>query len=167
MEDRPQNIGDQRLAKQLPEQYSPDGNVPAGQWVYQIVAPTEPHMPKSGYRVSAGIISIVLGVVQLMQFLTFFRIHFPPRHFLDLVLALPVIIASAGTLVFGIRLLWAHRERRRGAPVTLLAFASLALAAAIGNAVFMPMFFPVLIMLLAVPAIVLLAIGLFRETRGL
>ena len=135
-----------------PPLYSPDG-----QWTYAWVS----NAPKSsGYRVGAGITSIVLGSWLYIQFLVGVSLGLGVLAFLSLV-------AAGGTVVSGIVLLAKQRSRGRGVAVTVLSFAGLALfvgflhlAGRAGPGMFFFNF------LLSVPVLVVMGIGLSRETRS-
>lgn len=139
--------------QQAPQpQYSPDG-----QWTCTVASNT----PKSsGYRVAAGITSIVLGPWLFLQFLVGASQGLGALAFLSL-------IAAGGTLVSGIVLLAKQRSRGRGVAVTVLSFAGLALFIGFlhlaGRAGARMFFFDCL---LSVPVLVVMGIGLFRETRS-
>lgn len=139
--------------QQAPQpRYSPDG-----QWTYAGAS----NAPKSSwYRVGAGITSIVLGSWLFLQFLVGASLGLGILAFLSLV-------AAGGTVVSGIVLLAKQRSRGRGVAVTVLSFAGLALfvgflhlAGRAGPGMFFFNF------LLSVPVLVVMGIGLSRETRS-
>lgn len=130
-----------------PLQYSPDGR-----WTYT------PASRSSGYRIAAGTTSIVLGAWLFLQFLVGASQGLGFLAFLSLV-------AAGGTLTAGIVLLAKQRGWERGAPVTVMSFAGFALFVGVlhlASRSGVGMFF--FNFLLSVPVLIVMGIGLSRES---
>ncbi|MFF1880165.1 hypothetical protein ACFVVC_01685 [Pseudarthrobacter sp. NPDC058196] len=131
-----------------PQQYAP-------QW-----APPSAKPKSSGFRVAAGIVGIVLGFFTLIEA--------GPGFGHNAFIALLLLIAALGNITSGILLLVTQRGRTRGAPITAISFAGFALLASL-MAIAVPYYggAPFIIdVLLATPVIVVMSLGLSRETRG-
>lgn len=145
-------VNGQQLQYSYP-QYGQASPQYAPQWY-----PPAPQPKSSGFRVAAGIVGIVLGVVLLFGAMAGFGSNS--------IAGLLLLVAAVGNVTTGIVLLASQRGRTRGAPITSISFAGFALLAAllavpfIGGAV---LFF---VVLLAAPVIILLGLGLAREKSG-
>lgn len=120
-----------------------------------------PGAKSSGFRVAAGIVSIVFGTLLLLPAIAGARssgIAF---------MALLILLAALGNITSGILLLAHQRHRTKWAPVTSISTAGFALLLGFigltidyyGGALL------VISMLLAAPVLILLGIGLARENR--
>ncbi|QDG89074.1 hypothetical protein [Pseudarthrobacter sp. NIBRBAC000502770] len=139
--------GQPHYAPYPPQQY-------ASQWGQ---APAKPK--SSGFRIAAGIIGIVLGFFMLIEA--------GPGFGHNAFIALLLLIAALGNATAGILLLANQRGTTRGVPITAISFAGFALLSSL-MAIAVPYYggAPLLIdLLLATPVIVLLGIGLSRESR--
>ena len=128
-----------------------------GQWV-----PAAPTGPKSsGSRVAAGIVQIVLAIWLFFPTMVGFSTGLPFMGVLYL-------IAFLGNLVAGILLLIKHRGRAPALPVTTLTFAGyaalLSFIAAMSS--FYGVVMPLMTLPLAIPALIIMGIGLAKEKRG-
>lgn len=144
-----QPYGQPQYAPYPPQHYAP-------QWAAAAPAKTK----SSGYRVAAGIIGIVLGFFMLIEA--------GPGFGHNAFIALLLLIAALGNLSAGIVLLTMQRGRTRGAPITAISFAGFALLSSL-MAISVPYYggAPFIIdLVLATPLIVLMAIGLSRETQA-
>lgn len=153
----PPGYGQQPYPQQMQyAPYPPQQFAPAGQWSH-----FGPPPPKSsGYRVTAGIVGIVLGAWLFLQFLVGVSLGLGFLAFLSLVVAV-------GTLTSGIVLLAKQRGRLRGAPITVLSFVGFALLVGLihlGTSAGAGMF--VFTFLLSVPVLIVMGLGLSREKRG-
>jgi uncharacterized membrane protein len=128
---------------ETPLQYAP-------QWY-----PALPTPKSSGFRVAAGIISIVLGAFLLFASMP----GFASNPFAGLFL----LMAALGNLTTGIVLLASQRGRTRGAPITSISFAGTALLVALLAVPFLGGAVLFFVVLLAAPVIILLGLGLAQE----
>lgn len=150
-----------------PPQPHPGMQAPPGQWVYQMAAPPKPK--SSGYRVAAGVVAIVLSLVELLLFgnaVSMMSLFVIPVY---VTAAVAHFILGVGTMTAGIVLLAQHRRRGRKAPVSLLALAALTVLAAMVLVVGEVQSQIVLIVssLLAVTVLIVLGIGFLKEKRAL
>jgi hypothetical protein len=113
-------------------------------------------LPKSsGYRVSAGIVGIVLGVWLFLSFLVGVSLH-------QQAVLLLTLFSCFGAIAAGIVVLVKHRGRGRAAPIVLICVAGVALLFSFGSfAQFLFTF------MLSTPIFIVMGIGLAREARGL
>ncbi|MDQ0664544.1 phosphoglycerol transferase MdoB-like AlkP superfamily enzyme [Arthrobacter ulcerisalmonis] len=144
-----QPYGQPQYSPYPPPQYPP-------QWGQAALA-----KPKSsGFRIASGIISIVLGFFLLLEA--------GPGFGHNAFIALLLLIAALGNISGGIVLLVMQRGRTSGAPITSISFAGFALLVSLmatavpyyGAAPF------VIDLLLATPVLVVMGIGLSRETNA-
>lgn len=144
-----QPYGQPQYSPYPPPQYPP-------QWGQ--AAPAKPK--SSGFRIASGIISIVLGFFLLLEA--------GPGFGHNAFIALLLLIAALGNISGGIVLLVMQRGRTSGAPITSISFAGVALLVSLmatavpyyGAAPF------VIDLLLATPVLVVMGIGLSRETNA-
>ena len=115
----------------------------------------------SGYRVAAGIVSIVFGTLLLIPSIAGFR-----SSSLAFI-ALLILLAALGNITSGILLLANQRSRTKWAPVTSISTAGFALLLGfIGLTIdYYGGTLLLISLLLAAPVLILLGIGLARERR--
>lgn len=135
-------------------QYAPYAQQYAPQWSQ----PAPPKPKSSGFRIAAGILGIVLGFLLLIASIVGFS-HNGIAGFL-------LLVAALGNITSGIVLLTMQRGTTRGAPITSISFAGFALLAALLGIPFVGGGAIVFAILLAVPLIVVMALGLSREMRA-
>lgn len=113
-----------------------------------------PALPKSsGYRLASGIVGICLGVWLFFSFLIGVSLG-------QSAILILTLIGCFGSIASGIVLLVKQRDRGRGAPITMISVAAVALLlsfASFGQFVFTFMF--------ALPIFIVMGIGLAREGR--
>lgn len=109
----------------------------------------------SGYRLSAGIVGIVLGAWLFLSFLI--GVSFQQGAVL-----LMTLVSCFGAIAAGIVLLVQQRRRGRAAPIVMICVAGVALLFSFGS--FGQFFFT---FLLTTPIFIVMGIGLAREARGL
>lgn len=128
-----------------------------------------PRAKSSGYRVSSGIIAIVLAVWELLFFANSAYMATTTEYGAYVTTAVVLGVLGLGSLATGIVLLVQHRRRNRITPVALLALSASAILAAVimllGELYGAP--FLIASILLGLPIIIVLGIGLSKEMRGL
>lgn len=140
---------------------------PPGQWVYQMAAPLK--AKSSGYRVAAGIVAIVLSLLELLLFGNAVALAASFGITVFVAAAIAHFILGVGAMTTGVVLLAQHRRRGRKAPISLLVFAALTVLTAIALLVkdLQHTFFLIGGSLLAVAVLIVLGIGFAKEKRGL
>jgi hypothetical protein len=144
------------------QQSFPHQQPPPPGWTYQL-APVKP--PSSGYRVAAGIISIVLSLwVTLFYFVTTtrFSYYFQPGA-TDLILMTLWFICMWGCFVCGIILLVKHRRRGKVVPSLVGASAACGLLGFAMQTGYFPTLIQLLSMLASASVIALVVIDMRRR----
>lgn len=157
-EDTPPAAGQQLGHQSFP----PQQPLPPAGWAYRL-APVKP--ASSGYRVAAGIISIVLSLwVTLFYFVTTTRFsYYNQPEADDLMLMTLWFICMWGSFVCGIILLAKHRRRGKVVPSLVAISAACGLFGFAVQSGYYPSLVQVLSMLVAVSVIVLVIFDIRRS----
>lgn len=121
----------------------------------------QPGAKSSGFRVAAGIVSIVFGTLLLIPAVAGLRSGGTAF------MALLILIAALGNITSGILLLANQRSRTSWAPVTSMSAACIALILGLAGLTidYYGVTLLLISLLLAVPVLLLLAIGIARDRR--